>query len=80
MYKKNKPTQMTLEEFTKLYSTPYLTNKYGDDWVSVALEEQFKHGIRVQIVEKPTSGPSTPTRKSEPQFNNLDLTWEIQIT
>ena len=74
MSKKNKPTQMTIEEITNLYSSPYLTGKYGDEWIEVVLNEQFKKGNHIQIVEKATPSPSTPARKPEPQFNSLDLT------
>ena len=65
---------MTLEEFTDRYSTSYLTGKYGDEWVGVVLDEQFKKGNDIQIVEKVTPTPSTPARKPEPQFNSLNLT------
>lgn len=74
MSKKNKHIQMTLEEFTDRHSTSYLTGKYGDEWIGVVLNEQFKKGNHIQIVEKATPSPSTPARKPEPQFNSLDLT------
>lgn len=70
---------MTKEEFIKRYSTPYLVGKYGDDWEGVVLDEQFKKGNHIQIVEKATPTPS-PSRKPERQFNSLDLTWEIRIS
>ena len=65
---------MTKEEFIKRYSTPYLVGKYGDEWEGVVLDEQFKKGNHIRIVEKTTPSPSTPARKPEPQFNSLDLT------
>jgi len=64
---------MTKEEFIKRYSTPYLVGKYGDEWEGVVLDEQFKKGNHIQIVEKATPPPS-PSRKPERQFNSLDLT------
>jgi hypothetical protein len=73
MSNKKLVTQMTLDEFTSIYSTPYLTGKYGDEWVGVVLDEQFKKGNHIQIVEKATPTPS-PSRKPERQFNSLDLT------
>ena len=79
MSKKNKPIQMTSDEFTERYSTPYLTGKYGDEWVGVVLDEQFKKGNHIQIVEKAAPTPS-PSPKPKPAFNSLDLTWEIQTT
>ena len=79
MSNKNKTIQMTLEEFTDRYSTSYLTGKYGDEWVEVVLNEQFKKGIHIQIVEKAAPAPS-PSPKPIQQFNSLDLTWEIRIT
>jgi hypothetical protein len=73
MSNKNKVIQMTLEEFTERYSTPYLTGKYGEEWVGVVLDEQFKKGKHIQIVEKATPVPS-PSYKPNKQFNSLDLT------
>lgn len=77
MSKKNKSIQMSLEEFTDRYSISYLTGKYGDEWVEVVLDEQFKKGNDIQIVEKATPAPS-PSPKPKPAFNSLDLTWEIR--
>ena len=68
-----------LEEFTTLYSTSYLTGKYGDEWIGVLLNEQFKKGNHIQLVEKAAPTPS-PSPKPKPAFNSLDLTWEIWIT
>ena len=73
MFNKNKVTQMILEEFTTRYCTPYLTGKYGDEWVRVVLDEQFKRGNHIQIVEKVIPTPS-PSRKPGVQFNSLNLT------
>lgn len=70
---------MTKEEFIKRYSTPYLVGKYGDDWEGVVIDEQFKKGNHIRIVEKAARAP-LPSPKPIQQFNSLDLTWEIQIT
>jgi hypothetical protein len=73
MSNKKLVTQMTLDEFTSIYSTPYLTGKYGDEWVEVVLDEQSKKGKHIQIVEKAAPTPS-PSPKPDKQFNSLDLT------
>jgi hypothetical protein len=73
MSKKKPVTQMTLEVFTEHYSTPYLTGKYGNEWVGVVLDEQSKKSNLIQIVEKVTPTPS-PSPKPDKQFNSLDLT------
>lgn len=70
---------MMLEEFTARYSTPYLTGKYGNEWIGVVLDEQSKKGNHIFIVQKVTPTPS-PSPKPDKQFNSLDLTWEIRIT
>lgn len=64
---------MTKEEFIKRYSTPYLVGKYGDEWEGVVLDEQFKKGNHIRIVEKAAPAPS-PSLKPIQQFNSLDLT------
>ena len=45
----NKTIKMTPVEFTEMYGTYNIMEKYGDDWMDVVLNELEEKGIKIEF-------------------------------
>jgi hypothetical protein len=45
----NKTIKMTPIQFTEIYGSDYISEKYGEDWMEVVINELEEKGIKIEF-------------------------------